>query len=124
MGESTVDAGTEVFIDRDRRSRGGASTASGEQWAWTETWRPDVDIEDRPLSEFLDWVARETGRRLVIADDATRGQVATIRTHGNVHGLDATAGPEGGDGVDFTASRSTRGRDPGKLRRVNRRRVT
>ena len=31
---------------------------------------------------------RETGRKLVISDEATRQQVATIRMHGNVHGLE------------------------------------
>ena len=48
---------------------------------------PDIDIENRPLQEFLEWVARETGRKLVMADDATRRQVGTIRMHGNVRGL-------------------------------------
>ena len=86
-GESTVDAGTEVLIDRNRNVTRQDLDTAGEQWAWTEVMTPDVDIEDRPLSEFLDWVARETGRRLEFADDATRQQAANIRMHGNVHGL-------------------------------------
>jgi len=86
-GESTVNAGTEVLIDRNQNVTRQEIASSGVNWAWVETMAPEVDIEDRPLAEFLDWVARETGRKLVLADDATRRQVATIRTHGNVHGL-------------------------------------
>ena len=72
-GESTVPAGTEVLIDRDQqRDAYGASTAPGRDWSWTETMAPEIDIEDRPLAEFLEWVARETGRKLVIADERTR----------------------------------------------------
>src|SRR6185436_12416405 len=37
--------------------------------------------------EFLDWVSRETGRKLIIADDDTRRQLAAIRMHGDIHGL-------------------------------------
>ena len=87
QGESTVEAGTEVLIDRDQNVTRQSIDTSGVSWAWIETLAPDVDIEDRPLEEFLNWVARETGRKLVLADDATRHQVATIRMHGNVHGL-------------------------------------
>ena len=86
-GESTVDAGTEVLIDRNLNITRRDLDVAGEQWAWTEAMAPDVDIEDRPLAEFLDWVARETGRKLEFADDATRQQAASIRMHGNVHGL-------------------------------------
>jgi ferric-dicitrate binding protein FerR (iron transport regulator) len=86
-GGSTVNAGTEVLIDRNQRVTRSELDASGNAWSWTATMAPDVDIEGRPLSEFLDWVARETGRRLVIADEATRQQVATINMHGSVDGL-------------------------------------
>lgn len=87
QGESTVDAGTEVLIDRNLNITRQDLDTAGEHWAWTETMAPDVDIENRPLAEFLDWVARETGRKLEFADDATRQQAASIRMHGNVHGL-------------------------------------
>jgi ferric-dicitrate binding protein FerR (iron transport regulator) len=86
-GESTVPAGTELRIDRDQRVTRGAVASSGEHWVWTESMAPEIDIEDRPLSEFLDWVSRETGRKLVIADDATRRRVSSIFMHGNVRGL-------------------------------------
>jgi ferric-dicitrate binding protein FerR (iron transport regulator) len=86
-GESTVPAGTEVLIDRDRHVTRTVVESAGPHWSWTETMAPEVDIENRPLEEFLEWVARETGRKLVIADERTRLQVGTIRTHGSVRGL-------------------------------------
>jgi ferric-dicitrate binding protein FerR (iron transport regulator) len=85
-GESTVPAGTEVRIDGAQVVRTSIDSA-GEHWAWTETLAPEIDIENRPLGEFLDWCARETGRQLVIADQGTRQQVDSIRMHGSVRGL-------------------------------------
>jgi len=86
--ESTVKAGTEVVIGRDQKVVSREIDSAGPHWAWATTLAPSVDIENRPLSEFLDWVARETGRKLIIADDATRRQIETIRMHGDIHGLD------------------------------------
>lgn len=87
-GESTVEAGTEMLIDGDQKVTRRAIDSTGADWAWTEAMALAVDIENRPLSEFLDWVARETGRKLVIADDDTARQIATIRMHGDIHGLE------------------------------------
>lgn len=88
-GDSTVDAGTEVTIDRSQTVMRRPIATAGREWAWAETLAPDIEIENRPLQEFLDWFSRETGRKLVLADRAVREQTATIRMHGNVRGLTA-----------------------------------
>ena len=62
---------------------------AGREWAWAETLAPDIEIEDRPLQEFLVWFSRETGRKLELANDAVREQTTTIRMHGDVRGLTA-----------------------------------
>jgi ferric-dicitrate binding protein FerR (iron transport regulator) len=87
-GDSTIDAGTEVLIEKRTVTRRPITTV-GRDWVWAETMAPDIEIENRPLQEFLDWFSRETGRKLVLADDAVRQQAATIRMHGNIHGLTA-----------------------------------
>ena len=87
-GDSTVDAGTEVMIDRDRTVSRKPIATAGRDWAWAESMAPDFEIENRPLKEFLEWFSRETGRKLVM-DDAAGKQAATIRMHGNVRGLTA-----------------------------------
>jgi ferric-dicitrate binding protein FerR (iron transport regulator) len=86
-GQSTVGAGTEIFIDRDRNVTRRDIEPAGADWRWTEALAPDIDIEDQPLAEFLDWVSRETGRTLVVADEQTGTQIRNIRTHGDVRGL-------------------------------------
>jgi hypothetical protein len=62
---------------------------AGHDWAWTEAMAPYIAIENRPLFEFLQWFARETGRRLDI-DDASRKQAMGIVMHGSVKGLTLT----------------------------------
>jgi ferric-dicitrate binding protein FerR (iron transport regulator) len=88
-GDSTVDAGTEVVIDRHRTVTRRPIATAGRDWAWAESMAPDFEIEDRPLAEFLEWFSRETGRKLVIVGDAARAQTASIRMHGNVRGMTA-----------------------------------
>jgi ferric-dicitrate binding protein FerR (iron transport regulator) len=86
-GRSAVKAGNEVYISRDGKATHRAIASSDKAWDWTSVTTPDFEVENRPLQEFLAWVARETGRELVLADEATRKQVATIRMHGSVNGL-------------------------------------
>lgn len=88
-GESTVPAGTEVTIDRNGKVTQRKISTAGRDWAWTEALAPDVVIDNRPLLEFLQWFARETGRRLEI-DDAARQQAGGILMHGDVKGLTVT----------------------------------
>jgi len=88
-GDSTVNAGTEVVIDRNRTVTQRPIPTVGREWAWAESMAPDIEIENRPLMEFLVWFSRETGRKLVLNDDAARKQTATILMHGNVRGLTA-----------------------------------
>lgn len=86
-GESTVEAGKEVVFTNGLRTAERAIDPSGKDWDWTTETTPDFNIDNRPLGEFLNWVARECGRKLVLADNQSRTMVATIRMHGSVQGL-------------------------------------
>ena len=88
-GDSTVHAGTEVIIDRNGKATHRTMATAGRDWGWTESMMPVIALEDRPLIMFLEWFARETGRKLEI-DDAARMQASIIRMHGNVRGLTVT----------------------------------
>ena len=88
-GDSTVNAGTEVVIDRNRTVTRRPIATAGRDWTWAESMAPDFEIENRPLKEFLEWFSRETGRKLVMTDEVARAQAASIRMHGNVRGLTA-----------------------------------
>lgn len=84
---ANVEAGVEMQIDANRNVSRRPIETVGDSWAWTEAVTPDIEIDDRPLGEFLQWVSRETGRKLVFADDAVRQQVANTHMHGNVRGM-------------------------------------
>ena len=86
-GESTVEAGNEVVFSGIGKTAERPIDTSGTAWDWTTLSTPDFEIEGRPLEEFLEWVARESGRKLVLADDQARKEVGTIRMHGSVRGL-------------------------------------
>jgi ferric-dicitrate binding protein FerR (iron transport regulator) len=86
-GQSAVQAGSEVQISRDGKASHRAIALSDKAWDWTSVTTPHFEVDKRPLQEFLEWVARESGRELVLADEATRKHVATIRMHGSVDGL-------------------------------------
>jgi ferric-dicitrate binding protein FerR (iron transport regulator) len=86
-GESTVQAGTEVVFSATGKKSEKPLDTAGQEWDWTAKSTPDFEIEDRPLEQFLEWVARESGRKLILTDDKARQRVATIRMHGTVHGL-------------------------------------
>jgi hypothetical protein len=86
-GRSAVQAGNEVYISRDGKASHRAIASSDTAWDWISATTPDFEVENRPLQEFLAWVARESGRELILADEATRKQVASIRMHGSVKGL-------------------------------------
>jgi len=84
---STVPAGTEVVFSKGAKASERPFGTSAGEWDWTAATTPDFEIDNRPLGEFLEWVARESGRKLVVSDDRARRQVAAIRMHGSVHGL-------------------------------------
>lgn len=85
--ESTVSAGNEVVFTNGTKVAERAIETSGPEWDWTARSTPDFDIEDRPLGEFLEWVARESGRKLTFVDERARKKIASIRTHGSIQGL-------------------------------------
>jgi hypothetical protein len=86
-GESTVAAGTEVLFKDGIKAVERPIAPSGNEWDWTAKMTPNFEIDNRPLGEFLAWVARESGRELILADDHARQQAAAIRLHGSVRGL-------------------------------------
>lgn len=58
-----------------------------ELWRWAMEVAPVFDIENRSLMEFLQWAARETGRKLTFANDAVRASAMRAILHGSIEGL-------------------------------------
>ena len=65
--------------------------ANGPEWEWATNTAPAFDIENRPLAEFLAWVAREHGWQLAYFDESIRLRAQDIRLHGSVAGMEVRA---------------------------------
>ena len=83
----TVEQGTELLFAGTYPPARRSIPAYGPEWSWVESVAPDFDIENRPLNEFLEWVARETGRRITFSDTQTRDVAMRARLHGSVRGI-------------------------------------
>jgi len=63
----------------------------GPAWDWVVSVAPVLTIENRPLAEFLAWLAREHGWQLRYSMDGVQDEAGRIRLHGSFEGLDVTA---------------------------------
>ena len=86
----TAVAGTELVVPRVGTSSQRSTATHGPEWSWVEALEPDYPIENRRLTDFLQWVARETGARLHFQDEHARDVAERTRLHGSVQGLSAT----------------------------------
>ena len=83
----TEEAGTEILVHYGGTVVRRSIATYGEDWAWVEAIAPEFEIENRSVSEFLGWVARETGRHVDFADEHTRELAESTRLHGSIRGL-------------------------------------
>jgi ferric-dicitrate binding protein FerR (iron transport regulator) len=86
-GTETVETGTELFVPNTGPVVSHSVSTYGPEWEWVEAISPPYEIENRPLIDFLAWVARETGRRLDFADAHAQEVALHTRLHGSVDGL-------------------------------------
>jgi ferric-dicitrate binding protein FerR (iron transport regulator) len=95
-GEPGVElaAGDGVRVE-DGRARVEHGLASfGAEWEWTAAAAPVFDIENRPMNEFLAWLAREHGWQLRFASDEVQARSLAIRLHGSLAQLDSAGAME------------------------------
>jgi ferric-dicitrate binding protein FerR (iron transport regulator) len=80
-------SGEQLTITPDGRVERALVSAYGPLWDWTLEASPAIDIEGMPLSRFLAWAARETGRQVRYASPEVERDVAGIIVHGSIAGL-------------------------------------
>jgi ferric-dicitrate binding protein FerR (iron transport regulator) len=86
-----IASGDELSIQgRDLQWRRGLASF-GPEWEWSASIATPLDIENRPLSEFLAWITREHGWQLRHADATLQQRTYEIRLHGSLKQLDAAA---------------------------------
>lgn len=56
-------------------------------WAWTQLVAPHPQINEQPLTVLLEWVARETGRRVEFDKPRVKTKVSRTILHGSVQNL-------------------------------------
>jgi ferric-dicitrate binding protein FerR (iron transport regulator) len=86
-----VSAGEKLEVDGARSQLVGAQVSHGAEWEWAAMITPAFDVENRPLAEFLAWLAREHGWQLSYADATQQSRAQFVRLHGSLDGLDAHA---------------------------------
>jgi ferric-dicitrate binding protein FerR (iron transport regulator) len=59
----------------------------GESWDWVAAAAPGIDIDGRPLTEFLDWAGRELGREIAFVNADVASEAAGVTVHGSIAGL-------------------------------------
>jgi ferric-dicitrate binding protein FerR (iron transport regulator) len=87
-GTSAGVAGEQLAVSEAGQVTRRKVAPDGELWAWVQAAAPPFDINDRPLSSFLDWIARETGREVVYETPFARTAADEATLHGSIDGLD------------------------------------
>jgi ferric-dicitrate binding protein FerR (iron transport regulator) len=80
-------SGVQLTIRDDGRVERSSVPGYGAAWDWTLEAAPSIDIEGLPLSQFLAWAARETGREVVYASPEAESEAEGIVVHGSIAGL-------------------------------------
>ena len=57
-------------------------------WQWAAHAAPLFDINERTLATFVEWVARETGRKIVYASNEAQNAANQLKLRGSIAGLD------------------------------------
>ena len=82
-------AGSELIVEPGGRAIVRPSATYGADWAWVVRAAPAPRIEGQTLASFLDWVARESGRRVEFSSEELRRAMAGTILHGSIDGLSA-----------------------------------
>jgi ferric-dicitrate binding protein FerR (iron transport regulator) len=85
--QATGAAGEQLLIEPGRQLVRTSILSTDAAWQWVETVAPTPDLNDRPVSDLLDWVARETGRAIRYADREVERRAATTILHGSIRHL-------------------------------------
>jgi ferric-dicitrate binding protein FerR (iron transport regulator) len=92
-GEVSVGAGENraIAIQGQKLHVSGAGQRSvttipvyGEDWLWAEQLAPQFNMDGHTLKELLDWVGRETGRKIEYDSAESELAAAQTRLHGNL----------------------------------------
>ncbi len=90
-GSNTGKAGEMLQLNTAGELTRHTITAIDPRWQWAVATAPAFDIDDQSLAAFLQWIARETGRRIVYSSPAAETAAAAVKLRGSIAGLEAEA---------------------------------
>jgi len=80
-------AGLELRIRHDGDVSRRSISASDESWSWVLGLAPSFPLAGRSLGDFLGWVGRETGKKVVFSAPEDADRLSAIVLYGSVDGL-------------------------------------
>jgi len=83
-GDVVSEAGSQLLIDEHGISRSDPMPVTGGSWGWAEALAAAFDIENQSLADFLRYVGRETGRKIVYSDPQVERRAASTVLHGSI----------------------------------------
>jgi len=86
-GAYTGSAGEYIVVPRDGAVQRREISSQNAEWQWATDIAPVFLIDHRPLSQFLDWVARETGKPVTYASPEVRARAEKLILRGSVGNL-------------------------------------
>lgn len=89
-----TDAGQELVVRGDGSLERGEAASDGPEWDWVVTGAPMLDIEGAKVRTFLDWLARERGWKLELADPETAALTNSVVLHGSIAHLTPAQAPD------------------------------
>ncbi len=93
-GESVLtETGNELIVRGDGSLIRRRIQTYGPEWDWVVQAAPMPDIEGMKVRAFLDWIARETGLRVEIADDEAASLCDSTVLHGSIAHLTPAEAP-------------------------------
>jgi ferric-dicitrate binding protein FerR (iron transport regulator) len=80
-------AGEQLLIAQEGTILRSTVSPQDSRWQWASGIAPVFDIERQPLSQFLDWVARETGKQIEYSTPDVRTRAEQLILRGSVNNL-------------------------------------
>ena len=100
-------AGEDLVVAADGKLSRRPIPPFGPEWDWVLASAPVPPIEGMKVRKFLDWIARESGRRVELADAETAALADSVELHGSVAHLtplDATGVVLASAGLEYRMS--------------------
>ncbi|MBD3869198.1 MAG: FecR domain-containing protein [Acidobacteria bacterium] len=85
--ELEVVAGHEMEINYRGEVRRGEIDPASHEWGWIGELTPMMEIEGRPVLEFLEWIVRERGLQLQFEDPALYSSAGETDISGSIDGM-------------------------------------